>query len=222
MFTRKVKAISKVMGAITVGVLLSVAAHGAAVYNGGGELVGFTGLSVAGGTYNVQFVDGTFNSVFPGGALFDEPTAAAAATALYSSFTPQNPAGVTIAPYYIFGCGDASVRTGVQACELMTPDTAAVGAGLVDVVSMRHGDQAIGGVVQDGNSGFTFSRTTNTTGFIALASAYTWALWTPAGGSVPEPATMGLVAMAVGLMLATARPRLRRDAAHRVSHHRAG
>ena len=55
------------------------------------------------------------------------------------------------------------------------------------------------------------------TGFIAVASAYTWARWTPAGGSVPEPATMGLVAMAVGLMLATTRPRVRKDAAHRVS-----
>lgn len=222
MFARKVKAMSKGAAAFTTGVLLSVSAHAAPVYNGAAELVGFTGLSVAGGTYNVQFVDGTFNSVFPGGALFDEPTAAAAATALYSSFTPQNAAGVAIAPYNIFGCGDAPIRTGVQACELMTPDTMAVGAGFVDVVSMRHGDQAIGGVLQDGNSAFTFSTTTNTTGFIALASAYTWALWTPAGGSVPEPATMGLVAMAVGLMLATARPRLRRDAAHRVGHQGAG
>ncbi|MET0518005.1 MAG: PEP-CTERM sorting domain-containing protein [Burkholderiaceae bacterium] len=196
--------------AAVAGILISAGALAGPVFNGSNQLTGFTGLTVLGSLYNVAFVEGTFSAIFPGGAIFDETTASAAATALYSSFAPQAPGGVSIAPYNILGCGDAQVPTGVVACELMTPDTFPSGAGQIDVISMRHGDQAIGGVVQDGNSAFGFSTSADTTGFIALASAYTWAVWTPARiESVPEPSALLLTLLALGALVAGNRQRRR-------------
>ena len=124
--TTTTTAIARLLGAAALSLsLATVATQAAAVpvalINGSGQLTGATGVVVGAVTYNVNFVDGSCNSLFGGcvDASFDFHTVADALAASQALFT-QIISGFGNQPDKIFGCGDATV------CAIDTPGTTLV------------------------------------------------------------------------------------------------
>lgn len=170
----------------------------------GGLLTGAKGVVVGADLYDVQFKDGTCADLFNGcdGAddfVFDsDSTARVAFTALLDSvFIDSDLGNFDSDPSQTLGCSDFGV------CRVRTP-LAVLTAG-EEITAIRLENWRNGNNTDFVSSSFPVLFGLDTT----LVTTSTWAVWTRST-AIPEPSTLGLVALA-GVSLMAVRRRRRAE-----------
>jgi hypothetical protein len=188
--------------------IVSGAAHAAVVLKfSGGELSGASGVVVNGAVYDVEFRDGTCDSVFNGCnastfAFTSLAAADAASQALLDFVFKDSSAGAfDTDPKRILGCGE---DLDDNDCRAFTPYEVDIVNPPTDVsYSIATNLEGVGGFIATGGGKSTSNRSTSgDSGGTAV-----WAVWTRVQ-AVPEPGTLALVGVAA-LALAGLRRRQR-------------
>lgn len=169
---------------------LAVPAQAASqMINGSGQLTGATGVTVNGGTYDVQFVEGSCSGVFGGCtslsdfAFQNATDAQAAAQALLDQvFTGAFNSDYTLT----YGC---ATNASFDACLALVPYATAQSSFTARAALNSNGGSDSAATVVQGDINFLDT---------SFNDALVWARFTPAVGLVPEPSSWALILLGFG------------------------
>jgi len=197
MHRSKLLAMAVCAAAGVLGMTANVRAAATLAVNGSGILTGTQNVSINGTPYDVTFADGTCSAIFPGScnsvsdfAFNTQSNAVAAANALLDQVFLDGSAGdFNSNPALTFGCSDPN------ACETLIPYGFFSPGGATEILIAADVNSSAGGTdfVTSGNVLTTFDTS------LPANAGLNWAVFTPAGASVPVPQPATLSVMVAGL-----------------------